>query len=212
MYFLYSSPGTTALSAHAALEEIGAEYRVIDVDLAPPVAERDPALLEANPHGRVPTLIDGDVVVYEGVAVLMYLADRHPQAGLAPRADDRLRGPYYQWLAYMADTLQVAYQMHYYPERHSDDEGCVESVKAKAHARLRESWSVLEAALEPGPCLLGDRFSACDLHLHMLGTWHANHGWLLEEFPSVAAHARRVAARPAVARVLPLHGIGGAVG
>lgn len=205
MLKLYSSPGSTAMACHAALEEAEAEYELIDVDIDCPLEERDPAYLEINPHARVPTLDDDGCIVYEGVAILMYIAERFPEANLAPPVGDRRRGLYYQWLVYMADTLQVAFQMHYYPERHTINVGDVGSIQAKARERLEQSWSIIEQALDPGPFLLGDRFSACDLHLHMLTTWHDEPNAFLDRFPNVARCVARVVKRPAVQRTLEAH-------
>lgn len=205
MLKLYSSSGSAAMASHAALEEAEVEYELIDVDIACPLAERDPEYLKINPHARVPTLDDDGCIVYEAVAILMYLAERLPEANLAPPVGDHRRGLYYQWLVYMADTLQVAFQMHYYPERHTTNPAEVGNIQAKARERLEESWGIIERALDPGPFLLGDRFSACDLHLHMLTTWHDDPNAFLDRFPNIARCVARVIKRPAVQRMLEVH-------
>lgn len=203
MYTLYYAPGSAAMAPHAALEEIGAPYRLVAVDLTRP---RDPAYLALNPDGWVPVLIDENGVMHESAAIVLYLADRHPEAALAPATDDRLRGAYLQWLLYMAGVLQIAYQLHYYPERHSA--GPAAAVQAKAAERLARAWGRLDGVLAAaGPYLLGERFSACDLYLHMLAGWHPEPERLARECPAVTACAERVAARPAVRRVLAAHGV-----
>ena len=88
MYRLYSSPNTYALSAHAMLEETGAEYELIAVDLSPSPTKRDPEVLKISPHGRVPALATEDGTIFESGAIAAYLAERHPKAGLAPPTGD----------------------------------------------------------------------------------------------------------------------------
>ncbi len=148
MYTLYYAPGTAAMAPHAALEEIGADYKLVPTEVAKD-KPRDPALLELNPNGWVPVLIDENGPIHESAAIMMYLAERHPEAGLAPSSGDPTRGRYLQWLVYMADTLQIAYQMHYYPERHSTDPDDVPCVQAKAAERLARVWGYIDAALDP---------------------------------------------------------------
>jgi len=153
------------MAPHAALEEAGAAYELVDVDIDCPLEKRDSEYRQLNPHARVPTLVDGDRVIYEGAAIMLYIAERFPDSGLAPPVNDPTRGLYLQWLVYMADTLQVAFQMHYYPKRHTTDRRNINNVQAKAVERLQETWGILNAGLEPGPYLLGKRFSGCDLYL-----------------------------------------------
>jgi glutathione S-transferase len=203
MIQLYYAPDTAAYAVHAALEEAGADYTLVRVDLGPPPAGRDPAYLALHPHGQVPTLVDGDTVVFESAAIMMYLADRFPGAALAPPPGSRAL--FYQWLVYMADTVQTAYKMHYYPHRYSVDAEDVDAVRARAEERLMESWSVLDRALARGPWLLGDAFSGCDLHLQMLTRWYRDPVALLARFPNVARCANRVRERRSVRAIQSAH-------
>ena len=128
MYTLYYNEGTAAFAPQMVLEEVGAEYQLELVDISSD-KPRDPDFLKLNPNGWVPVLIDGDLVLHESAAIVMYLCDRYPEAGLAPTPGDALRGRFYQWLVYMADTLQIAYQMNYYPERHSTNPDHIPAVR-----------------------------------------------------------------------------------
>ncbi|MFQ5985523.1 MAG: glutathione S-transferase family protein [Alphaproteobacteria bacterium] len=204
MYRLYGFPGTSSMAPHAVLEEIGAAYEVVPVDIRKP---RDPAYLRLNPTGQVPTLVDDGTVVYEAAAIVMYLVDRHPDCGLAPALGDPLRGMYYQWLLYMAATLQPAFKMHYYPERFTTDPGDEPKVQANVAGRLDDIWTKIDNALAAGPYVLGQRFSACDIYLQMLTTWRAEPQKPISAYPNVARCAERVSERPAVARMLKAHGL-----
>ena len=206
MYQLYYAPASAAFAPQMVLEEIGAEYRLVEVDISTD-KPRDPKFLALNPNGWVPVLVDGELVMHESAAIVMYLADRHPEAGLAPPVGDALRGRYYQWLVYMADCLQVAYQMNYYPERHSTVAAHSPDVVAMARQRLERVWGYMDEALDPGPYLLGTVFSACDLYVYMLTTWHPEGDGFLERLPNVARCVERVARRRAVRRAMKSHGL-----
>lgn len=202
MYRLFYAEGSAACGPRVVLEEIGAPYVLehTEIGVGKP---RDPELLALNPNGWVPVLIDGAMAMHESSAVSIYLTDRHPQAGLAPDADDPLRGPFLQWMVYFSNTLQIAYQLTYHWARYCADEAARESVQRRSCERLREVWGFIDQAARGRPWLLGERFSAADIHLHMLGTWlspELGHP-RLEAFPDVARIAAKVAARPSVRKV-----------
>src|SRR3546814_13734279 len=112
MYKLYWNAGSAAMAPHAVLQEIGARYELIELDLARG-QHREPAYLKLNPNARVPTLvIDDTQVIYESASICMYLADRHPAAGLAPAIDAPARGPSLPSLAYMPHPLPPAVHPH----------------------------------------------------------------------------------------------------
>ncbi|MBX6321794.1 MAG: glutathione S-transferase family protein [Rhodospirillaceae bacterium] len=201
MYRLYWAPYTASMAVHAALEEIGADYTLERVDLGRP---RDPAYLRLNPTGRVPTLTVGEgLVVCEAGAILMYLADRHPQAALAPAFSDPLRAAYYQWTCYLAGTLQPAFRPWRNPERYCDAPSHAEAVRRKAQEALRAAWEHVDRHLERnGPHILGERFSTCDLMVHMFGEWREPVPDLMELYASVARLVRLTAQRPAVQKMM----------
>ena len=101
MYTLYYSPGTASLVVHLALLEIGAPYQLELVDFSKQ-EQRSAAYLRLNPQGTVPALLIDGKPYAESVALLMMLADRHPQARLAPPVGTARRNECYQWLAYFA--------------------------------------------------------------------------------------------------------------
>lgn len=201
MYTLYWSPFAASMAPHAALEEIDSDYALRRVDLSKP---REAAYLALNPTGRVPTLVVGDnLVVAETAAILMYLADRHPEAALAPSLNDALRPAYYQWTCYLTNTLQDAFLPWYYPERYSAVAAHADAIKRQAEEVLHGIWQRIERHLERnGPYLLGDRFSTCDLMLHMFTEWRDPHPDLLERYKTVARLARLLAERPAVMKMM----------
>jgi glutathione S-transferase len=201
MYRLYWSPGAASMATHAALEETAADYVLERVDLSRP---REPAYLKLNPTGFVPTLAVGDgLVIGETAAILMYLADRHPQAALAPVLTDSLRPAYYQWTCYLTNTLQTAYVPWYHPDRYAEA-AHAGALKKKAEETLHGIWQRIERHLEQGgPHILGDRFSTCDLMVHMFSEWREPHPDLAQRYGRVARLAKLVAERPSVQKMMP---------
>jgi glutathione S-transferase len=113
MYKLYWSPGSAAMAPHALLNEIGKPCDFIKID-DEKNEQKGAAYMRLNPHGRVPTLIyDGDKLMYESAAICLFLTERHPEIGLAPKPGDPDRGLFLQWMAYLTNTLQEAH-MHYW--------------------------------------------------------------------------------------------------
>src|SRR5437762_5964592 len=99
---LYWRPGTAAMAPHAALAEAGVPYELVRIERDE--AQSSPEYRALNPLGVVPTLVDGETVMTESAAILLHLADRFPEARLAP--SDRAR--FYRWLVFMTNTVQTA--------------------------------------------------------------------------------------------------------
>jgi glutathione S-transferase len=203
MYLLYWSPGSASMAPHGALEEAGAQYELALVN-TDEGAHRDPAYLKLNPNAKVPTLVaDGKFVMFESAAMAMFIADRHPQARLAPGPDEMARGHFYQWLTHLTNSMQPAMLRFYYPERHTADESGHEAVKSKAMEEIGSLWGRIDQHLAShGPYLLGERFSAADIFAHMLSGWQQCCPNTYERFPNVKRLADLVAARPAMQRVI----------
>jgi glutathione S-transferase len=175
------------MAPHAALAEIGADYELVRIEREQ--AQEDPAYRALNPLGVVPTLIDGELTVTESAAILMYLADRYPDAGLAPpdRAD------FYRWLVFMTNTVQVCMLRFFYPERYGGD-----GVAEVAASDAQQYFDVLDRRLDGREWIAGETRSAADLFLFMLTRW----GRRLEppawDRPNLRAHFLRTLALPGV--------------
>ena len=136
------------------LEELGAPYEIMRVDIRRNngAGARDPR--NPHPHGQVPALLDDGALVTESAAIALYLTDKFPQAGIGPAISDPQRGPYLSWLAYYAGVLEPVVTNHW-KGRTATDEGDKTAYEAMDE-RLRTT-------LERTPWLLGDRFSAADI-------------------------------------------------
>ena len=209
-YRLYSWRNSYSMTAQAALEELGLCYELLWTRIHVPLAQKDPGFLAANPSGRVPTLLTPDGPLYESGAILVYLAERHPEAGLMPPPGDPTRRLFWQWHFYLVSSFQpeelVLDDPGIYLQDHPD---CLARLKAEAMDRLRLVWRSLDNALaEGGPYLLGARYSTCDIAFALQALWPSSHppeG--LGAFPAARQCLRRVLARPAIKRVLDSHDV-----
>jgi glutathione S-transferase len=206
MYTLYYSPGTASLAVHLALLEIGAPYRLELVDFDRQ-AQRSAEYLRLNPQGRVPTLIIDGKAHGEVAALLLMLADRHPESRLAPRAGDARRNDLYQWLAYVSFTLGATFRNWFYPR----DLGSAEhpmAVKGALRARIETAWDGIDAHFSAGgPYLLGDTLSMADLQLLMYMRWSRNMPKPALEWPALAQFATHMRARPSWRKLCELEGL-----
>ena len=193
MLTLYTHPRSRGRIARWMLEEIGEPYDTVVVPYGPPM--KAPEYLALNPMGKVPTLVHGDTVITETPAILAYLADAFPEAGLAPPPAER--GAYYRWLFFAAGPMEAAVTdqalgLQVAPEK----QGFV----GYGNAQLTED--TLAQALAGRTFIAGSRFSAADLYLCAKLDFALAFGNLPKrpEFLAYcAAHAQRPAKRRAAA-------------
>lgn len=205
MYKLFGSPGSASLAPHCMLEEVGARYEFIGVDISGD--SRDPDYLKLNPHGRVPTLMVDGRPMFESAAICAFLADRHPKAGLAPALDAPERAPYMQWMMYLTNTVQECMLQMFYPERCTSRASEAPHIADKARERIDEAFGVVENALQAGgPFLAGAQASAADIYLAMLAGWYDGQDRFAQRFPAIEANRRQIKKRPGTARALEANG------
>jgi glutathione S-transferase len=200
MIDFFQITGSSSFAVRCALEEIGVEYRAIDITprerSAPPEFER------VNPWRRVPALRDGEAEVYEIGACLLYLAERHPEAALAPALGDPARGAYLRWMVWLADSFRPLWERIMAPFFFTTESQ--PGVRAKGLADLDELGSFLEGELEGRTWCLGEQYTVADMYLYMLVGWQFYKPGLKIGGDAVADHYERVGARPAIARTRAL--------
>jgi glutathione S-transferase len=205
MYTLYYAPGSANLLVHLTLLEIGAPHTLERVDLDAG-QQRSAAYLALNPNGVVPTLVIDGVPHGEAAALAMLLAERHPEAALAPAIGSVQRADYLQWMLYLANSLQPLFRQWFYPGDHLPDAG--DTVKEAARIGIEKCWSHIDAQLAAhGPHMLGDTFGVVDLYTLMLMRWSRNMPRPATAWPQLAALAARLKARPSWKRVCEAEGL-----
>jgi glutathione S-transferase/GST-like protein len=205
MYRLYWSKGTGALLPQALFEEIGAEYEKIVVD-SNGGEHRSEEFLSINPMGQIPALILADgTLMTESAAMLLQIVDQHPEAMLAPPVGSGERARFLRWVLFLASAVYPAILRIYYSERYSTDPEAASGIQAAAEVEVDRLFAILEGALDPGPYLLGETFSAVDIFLWMLIEWNPNPERLFEAAPRLKQLFDKVHARPAIARIWPQH-------
>ena len=200
MYELFYFPSNASLAPHFILEELGVPFQLRLVDRKTS-GQKDPGYMQLNPMGRIPTLMDGDLVLFESAAICLHLADKHPQASLVPAPGTDERAQLYKWLMFLSNTIQPDFMAFYYPETYTVAAEGNAAVQASAEQRLDNAYAVVDDALgQAGPYLLGENISVADFYLLMevhWGKWQNNQ-------PKNLPHIRRcvdlVSARPAVQR------------
>lgn len=200
MYRLYYSPGAASLVVHWLLIELGVPHELQKVDLAAKEQKR-PEYLALNPGGVVPTLLIDGQPFSEAAALVLHLADRHPESGFAPATGTAERGAYYQWMLFLANTLQPPFRAWWYPHEPAGEEHA-DVVREKANEKIEAIWDRIDAHLaENGPFLLGEHVSAADFMLTMLMRWSRNMPRTATDWPNLAALAARMKARPSFAEL-----------
>jgi glutathione S-transferase len=203
MIQLHYHPGNASLVPHMLLEEIGAPFELVFVDRAN-AAHKSPEYLKLNPNGQIPVLVEGDFVLYEAAAICLYLADRYPDAKLAPPLRTPERAHFYQWLFWCTNTLQAMLMHYFYSERMVDDGDANAAAQVRNRAEVR-AGAMLERldeqlASHGGEWLLGPTFSAVDPYALMLCRWTRNFARPARNLPRLAPYLQRMIARSAVQR------------
>ena len=208
MFELYYFPGNANLAPHILLEELGVPHKLTLVDRNV-AAHKSPAYLKLNPHARLPTLVEGDLVLFETAAICLHLVDTHPAAHLAPAVGTSARAHFYKWLVYLTNTVQAELLVYFYPEKWCDDPAGAARLKVRAEERVAQMFDHIETALveHSGPFLLGAQYSAVDPYLFMLSRWTRLMARPARSRPALGVYLARLAERPAVQRAFAAEGI-----
>ncbi|MBI1243438.1 MAG: glutathione S-transferase [Alphaproteobacteria bacterium] len=203
MLTLFFAPDTCALATHAVLEEVGAAYALEHVDFAKN-AQRGPEYLKINPKGRVPALVTPQGVLTETPAMLVFVAQLFPKAGLAPLDDPFAFAQVQSFNSYLCSTLHVAHAHRMRGHRwvDADDKAAIAAMQRKVPQSVGDCWAMVESHLIKGPWAMGDAFTICDPYLFTLAQWIEADGVDPARFPRVAEHRARMAERPAMKRAL----------
>ena len=199
MKFFYY-PGSCSLASRIVLEECGAKYDAVKVNLREG-QQRAAEFLKINPKGKVPALVlDDGTTVTENPAIMMHLADAHPEAGLLAGNADPARTRALEWLLWCASTIHPLFSHVFAPARFVDGEESQKSLAAKARDSLHKQLEMFDQQLRGRAFVVGDRFSIADTYTPVFWHWCRKLG--LTAGDAHRAAVEKIISRPAVQRAL----------
>jgi glutathione S-transferase len=198
---LFFAPGACSFVPHAMLElaEVAFEPSMVKLHKG---EQRLPEYLALNPRGQVPVLVDGDEVITQIVAILLYLDEKLPMAGILPPAGlERARA--LQVLTWMNNTVHPTFTHVFMPQKFTDDAAAQKAIREFGAASYRELLGEIEAmAAQAAPWMVGLRPGALDAYALTLLRWGGHAGINPADFPAAWDLVQRFAALPGVARAI----------
>ncbi|GAA2881562.1 glutathione S-transferase [Aminobacter niigataensis] len=183
MYKLYTRAGSGGFVVESALELAGVPFECINVVKG---TDPDDRFRTISPLGQVPVLVlpDGSAMT-ESAAMCQLIAERHPDARLAPAAGAPRRADFLRWLTFQSSVMYPALLRYYYAQRYTANPQGKEAVKVAAVAETDRGFCILDAALQDRSWLAGEHMSIADVYLLMLAYWHPEAGKVAATWPNI---------------------------
>jgi len=201
MMKLYHSPQSRSIRPRWLLEEIGAPFEVVRLDLQAG-DQKKPEYLKINPNGTVPALVDGDLALFESAAICQYLADKFPEKELAPAIGTPARALYYQWIHYAMSGVEPPAITIFAHTMMKPEAERIPALVNEARGQLGAAVKVVDNALAGREHICGGKFTAADVMLGSTLTWCQMLGMISGDVPNVQAYLGRLASRPATQRAM----------
>ncbi len=201
MYKLYGTKMTGTCAVKAALTEAGAPFEEVEITTSKKQHLTE-EYRQINPRQQVPSLMlpDGSIMT-EGPAMLLHIADAHPEVRLAPTLGTPERAQHDRWLIFFAVNVYEGELRKMFGERYTTDTNGKRGVEEAAKAYVDRHYSIFEEALGDGPYFFGDDLSMLDIYVWMLSQWQ-DAAWLEANCPKIVRLADTV---KACAKILPIH-------
>lgn len=183
---LYFNPKSRATIAKWMLDECGAPYDIVPIDFEKR-EHKTPEFLNVNPAGKLPALVDGEARLFENAAIGLYLAEKFPEAGLAPKTGSPERGRFLSLMVYSTSQLEPAM---------GDSLMKLETPAQRGWTNFETVKDALERELGEGPYLFGEQFTLADIMIGSMLMWQRLWG-VGSGRPKLEAYIDRLAARPA---------------
>jgi glutathione S-transferase len=204
MLKFYYGLGTCSLASHIALEDAGLDYTAAPVDMKAS-QQTSPEYLAINPKGRVPALVTDRGILTETPAILAFIAQLAPKAGLAPLNDPFAFAEVQSFNSYVCSSMHVAHAHRMRGRRWATEESSFEDMRRKVPENVRAGFDLVENKLLRGPWVMGESYTVCDPYLFTVAGWAKGDSVDIADFPKVAEHYRRMKERPSVQKVLALY-------
>lgn len=200
---LFGAMGSGAMAVEAALQIIGRPYELIDsYTWDEDDVESGDKVLAANPMRQVPALVlPGGEVLTESAAILIWLAEEHPEARLAPAPGDPQRGQFLRWMSFVSAAIYSLYWVKDDPSRLAPLPEAQPMVEARTLERIADCWRMMGEQVMPGRYILGDELSVLDLYVAVVSRFKPRRKRFYEVAPNLAAPVKLVDADPRLARL-----------
>ncbi len=200
---LYTKPGACSLADHIVLRWIGEPFEVQVMDGK---SLKAPEYLRINPSGNVPALQEGDWVLTQNAAILNYLAERFPDAGLAGDGTAKGRAETNRWLAFLNADVHTTFHPLFGASKYLEDEAMIERSKQHARTRLRGMFERIDGQLQGKDWLTGSR-SVVDPYLFVILRWAKGTAVDLTGLENTASYFKRMSADPGVVAAMAAEGL-----
>jgi GST-like protein len=210
-FIVHGAAGSGSVPVEAVLTLAGAPFRVVETPTWEGEAERE-RVAATNPMRQIPALITpGGETLTESAAILIWLAERFPELGLAPPPGDPRRGQFLRWMTFVSASIYALYWVRDEPDRLVGADAAAQAqILSRTVDRISHCWSVMERQIEPGRFLLGDRMTVLDLYVAVISRWRPLRPRFHEVASRMGAVVRRVDALPELqdfwARRFPFEG------
>ncbi|MBC7799457.1 MAG: glutathione S-transferase family protein [Gemmatimonadaceae bacterium] len=196
---IYGAAGGGSVPAEAAMTLMGLPFEVVEAPTWEGTAEQDKVAL-VNPMRQIPALVlpSGEVMT-ESAAILMWLAEQHPHAGLAPAPGSPARAAYLRWMVFIPAAIYSMYWLRDQPSRMADNAAAEQVVLDRTASRIEECWRVMDRQVSPGRYILGDELTVLDLYVTAASRWTPRRTRFYAAAPKLADVVRRVDADPRLA-------------
>jgi GST-like protein len=193
---IYGAAATGSVPVEAALTLLDLPYELIEGE----GDERYDVTAPVNPLRQLPVaVLPGGEVMTESAAILIWLADRYPEARLAPEPLSRRRAAYLRWMVFVSSAIYGLAWVRNDPMRLVLDEAQAAVVLERIGERRAECWRLMDAQIRPGRYVLGDELSVLDLYVTVISRWAPRRRRFYAEAPRMAEIVRRVDAEPRLA-------------
>lgn len=197
---LYYAKGTIAIATAIALHEAGLDFEPVRLDFRAG-EQTGPEYQAINPKGRVPALVTAQGILTETGAILDYIADMAPAAGLRP-SDPYEVAKMREAMCYLASTMHVNHAHKMRGHRWASEESSFADMKAKSVQTMTESASHVENHMLQGPYVLGETFSLADPYLYVACSWLEGDGVTVADYPKITGFIEAMRGRASVAQVI----------
>lgn len=201
MHTLHFSPGACSLASHIALAESGLDYKIRKVDFKAE-EQKSAAYAKVNPKGRVPALETPRGVLTETPAILAYIGQTAPRAGLVPLNDPFAFAQMQAFNSYLCSTVHVAHAHKFRGTRWASEPSSLEDMKRNVPRTMTACFEAIENGMLKGPWAMGEAYTVADPYLFTVSRWLEGDQVDLSRLPRVADHMARMGEREAVKRAL----------